>query len=139
MPVHLRKHPQFWLVLFALCLLDFQQKPWGESRQITAEQWEERGNILGPITQGVVPGKRDKWDVSHAPEMEGKPAADYQRLLDFADYVRHDPVNHKDTYFYATFFDSRSPVGIENVWHYSFIIIVREKRIEYAELPPPMD
>ncbi len=139
MPVHIRKHPAFWLLLFALCFVSCQQKPWGESRQNTAKQWQQRNTILTPIIQGVVPGKRDQWDVSHAPEMEGKPAANYQRLLDLADYVRHDPVNNKDTYFYATFFDSRSPSDNENVWYYSFIIVVRENRIESAELPPPMD
>ncbi len=139
MPVHIRKYPRFWLLLFALCFVDCQQKPWTESRQITAGQWKERENILGPITQRVVPGKRDHWDVYHAPEMKGKPAKDYQRLLDLADYVRHDPVNNQDKYFYSTFFDSRSPANSENVWYYCFIIVVRANRIESAELPPQMD
>ena len=94
---------------------------------------------MTPIFQGVVPGKREKWDVTHAPTMEGKPAADYQRLLDLADYVLHDPVKKRTTYLYGEFFAPPPEVDKEDAYIQSFIIVVREKHIEYAELPPTMD
>ncbi len=139
MPAYLRKSLRFSLLLFALCFIGCQQKPWTESRQITAEQRKERDTILTPITQGVVPGKRGHWDVSHAPEMEGKPAANYQRLLDLADYVRHDPLDKKETYFYYVFFETPSTTNPDETGYQVFIIVVREACIESAELPPAMD
>ena len=139
MPAHIRKYPRFCMLLFAFCFIGCQQKPWTESRQITAAQRQERDTILTPITLGVVPGKRDQWDVSHAPEMEGKPVANYQRLLDLADYVRHDPLNKKETHFYYVFFGTPSTTNPDEAGYQIFIIVVRENRIESTELPPTMD
>ena len=141
MPAHLQRFPRIVLYLFALGLIGCPQKPWTEVREITSDQRLERENIMTPIFQELVPGKREKWNVTHAPSMEGKPAADYQRLLDLADFVSLDPVKKRTKYFYVEFFDPPPGVDKEDGEFYfqRFIIGVRENRIEYAELPPTID
>lgn len=107
-----------------------------EHRQITDAQRKEREKIMVPIFNGLV---EDERGVLHAPNVEGKPASDYQYLLDLADRVRHDPVNRKAMYFYPVFFNSPPEVKQEDEYFLGFTIVVREKHIESAELPPPMD
>ena len=136
MLAHFRMNSSFEVLLFAICLFGCQQKPFVEYHQITDAERTEREKILMPIIDGLV---EDKRGVFHAPNVEGKLAADYQRLLDLADRVRHDPVNRKTVYFYLQPHNSSLEVNKEDEFFHILTIAVREKYIESAELPPPMD
>lgn len=140
MPTHHRSCLRVVGFLFALCIFGCQQKPWMEHRQMTDAQRKEREIIMVPIFNGLVEEKRETPSIFHVPAIEGKPTAGYQRLLDLADSVRHDPVNQKNIHlYYEKLMSVPSEVNQAEESYLSFIIVTRGNHIESAELPPPID